>query len=274
MARPSASTQQDDFVGRMLWALSHASGLPAKRFAEFDPVPPLDWLDALSKVSNSDIVIFHALECSRSPSSTGKLRFSLVRRPTPYMHAPRMRLISSGPAESDWDDVLLQLARWLIRHLDDPTLVLWMVERGGQLHDRMVWLIEGQLDLFGIALSVRRRLCSVELARILRPGAKGNTASATPDAVAPASHGEREVGGSGSILFRWKDRLKREGLSTSLRLQLRAILAPKIALRKPIRWPGGEASEDTPGTHACGKPSSTGRSFWLPTVCTRRFKTS
>ena len=49
LARPSASTRQDDFVGRMLWALSHKSGLPAKRFAEFNPVPPLDWLEAFSE---------------------------------------------------------------------------------------------------------------------------------------------------------------------------------------------------------------------------------
>ncbi len=42
LARPSASTQQDDFVGRMLWALSDKSGLPAKRFADFNPAPSLD----------------------------------------------------------------------------------------------------------------------------------------------------------------------------------------------------------------------------------------
>ena len=49
LARPSASTRQDDFVGRMLWALSHESGLPAKRFAEFNPVPALEWLEAFSE---------------------------------------------------------------------------------------------------------------------------------------------------------------------------------------------------------------------------------
>ena len=44
LARPSASTRQDEFVGRMLWALSDPSGLPARRFAEVNPVPSLDWL--------------------------------------------------------------------------------------------------------------------------------------------------------------------------------------------------------------------------------------
>lgn len=40
LTRPSESTQQDDFVGRMLWAISDDSGLPAKRFADFEPAPP------------------------------------------------------------------------------------------------------------------------------------------------------------------------------------------------------------------------------------------
>lgn len=42
LAKPSSSTPQDDFVGRVLWALSDKSGLPAKRFAEFEPVPSLE----------------------------------------------------------------------------------------------------------------------------------------------------------------------------------------------------------------------------------------
>jgi len=46
IARPLMSTRQDDFVGRLLWALSDPGGLPARRFAELDPVPSLDWLAA------------------------------------------------------------------------------------------------------------------------------------------------------------------------------------------------------------------------------------
>ena len=45
IARPDTATSQDDFVSRMLWALSDSSGLPAMRFADLDPVPSLDWLE-------------------------------------------------------------------------------------------------------------------------------------------------------------------------------------------------------------------------------------
>ncbi|WP_295437688.1 SIR2 family protein, partial [Thiolapillus sp.] len=44
LENPSDSTPQNNFVGRMLWALSDKSGLPAKRFADFNPAPSLDWL--------------------------------------------------------------------------------------------------------------------------------------------------------------------------------------------------------------------------------------
>ena len=49
MAHPDTATGQDDFVSRMVWALSDPSGVPAMRFAELDPVPSLDWLKPLSE---------------------------------------------------------------------------------------------------------------------------------------------------------------------------------------------------------------------------------
>ena len=54
---PIGNTREDDIVGRMLWALSDASGLPAKRFAEFHPLPPLDWLKefAEKRFRNGDL---------------------------------------------------------------------------------------------------------------------------------------------------------------------------------------------------------------------------
>jgi hypothetical protein len=93
IARPSASTRQDDFVGRMLWALSDESGLPAKRFADFDPVPPLEWLEALSedRYRHGDLSRFGVPPREEVDQ---KLSFSMVRRPAPYARAPWMLLVS------------------------------------------------------------------------------------------------------------------------------------------------------------------------------------
>lgn len=233
LSQPQDSTQQDDFVGRMLWALSDKSGLPAKRFAEANPVPPLDWmLGAFSdeRYQYSDLPRFGV---PPHKETDAKLRFSLVRRPAPYNRAPSMLLASGGLNDCQWDDVMFHLARWLVRHLDDPRLIIWIAERGGQIHERWSWLIEHELDHFA---ALEREGKSSELASI-----RLNASKAIPS---PLMRTLWHVLLSGRVkspwrdadLYRWQSRLKHEGLTTLLRLELRELLAPKVALKKPFRW--------------------------------------
>lgn len=243
LAKPSASTPQDDFVGRMLWALSDKSGLPAKRFAEFNPAPSLDWLEAFSeeRFQYSDLIRFCVPPHDEVDT---KLRFSLIRRPPPYDLAPRMSLLAWGATGSGWDDVMFQLARWLVRHLDDPELVIWIAERGGQLNDRWRWLIGRELDRFA-ALEHGGKTAELKEIRSQAPKAilgplmrtvwrlllSGRVKSPQPDA----------------DLYDWRGRFKRDGLTATLRLELRALLAPTVVLKKPFRW--NEVLEDD------GKPT-------------------
>lgn len=90
LARPQDSTRQDDFVGRMLWALSDKSGLPAKRFADLNPAPSLDWL--LEPFSHERFRYGDLARFGVPPHDDvdAKLRFSLIRRPAPYDRAPSM----------------------------------------------------------------------------------------------------------------------------------------------------------------------------------------
>lgn len=241
LARPQDSTRQDDFVGRMLWALSDKSGLPAKRFAEFNPTPSLDWLlEPFSdeRFGHGDLVRFGVPPCDEGDS---KLRFSLIRRPASYDRAPSMLLASGGITGSQLDDVMFHLARWLVRHLDDPRLVIWIAERGGQLHDRWSWLIENELDRFA---SLERDGKTSELNEIRLHASK-----AIPG---PLMHTLWRLLLSGRVkspwhdpdLYRWNGRLKRDGLTTTLRLELRELLAPKVVLKKPFRW-GDDDSNST-----------------------------
>src|SRR5258708_7662811 len=114
LARPSASTRQDDFVGRMLWALSHGSGLPAKRFADFNPAPALEWLEAFSeeRYLHSDLNRFAVPPRAEVDH---KLRFTLIRRPAPYRLCPSIAVGSARRICSPWDDRKGHLARWLLR---------------------------------------------------------------------------------------------------------------------------------------------------------------
>ncbi|HUM99183.1 MAG: hypothetical protein B7X12_00665 [Halothiobacillus sp. 20-53-49] len=239
LTRPQESTQQDDFVGRMLWALSDKSGLPAKRFADFNPVPSLDWLlepFAHEHFGHSDLSRFGVQP--RDEVDT-KLRFSLIRRPAPYDRAPPMLLASGGITGSQWDDVMFHLARWLVRHLDDPRLVIWIAERGGQLHDRWPWLIEPALDRIA---SLEREGKSSELdeIRLHAPKAIPGPLMRTLWRLLLSSRVKSPW--HDSDLYRWKGRLKREGLTATLRLELRELLAPKVVLKKPFRWGDDDSS--------------------------------
>lgn len=242
LAHPSASSRQDDFVGRMLWALSHESGLPAKRFADFNPVPALAWLETFSedRYQHSDLARFGV---PPSVEVDNKLSFSLIRRPAPYARALWMSLVSGGTASSQWDDVMFHLARWLVRHLNDPALIIWLAKRGGQLLDRWPWLIEHELDRFA---RLEQEGKTAELEEI-----RTNAPNAIPSPLTQMLWrllltGRVKSPWRDQDLYRWKDRLKRDGLTTTLRLELRELLAPKVTLRKPFRWGDGDESADSP----------------------------
>lgn len=236
MARPLASTRQDDFVGRLLWALSDPGGLPARLFADLDPVPSLDWLEPLSeeRYRHADLGRFGV---PPRPIVDEKLTFSLAHRPSPYPLAPSMCIVDAGAGGSRWDEVMRQLARWLTRHLNDPGLLLWLVKRGGQLHDDLVWWIEHRLDELA---KLEGDDNTAELAHI-REGA--------PNAIpSPPMRtlwrllltGRVKSWLRGFNLYRWSDRFKRDGLTAPLHLELREILTPRISLREPFRSPAEE----------------------------------
>lgn len=239
LARPQNSTQQDNFVGRMLWALSDKSGLPAKRFADFNPTPSLDWLlesFADERFGHGDLARFGV---PPRDNVDAKLCFSLIRRPAPYDRAPPMLLASGGAAGGQWDDVMFHLSRWLVRHLDDARLVIWIAERGGQLHDRWQWLIEHELDRFA---SLERDGTTAELDDVRTQAPKAIPSPLMRTLWRLLLSGRVKSPWLDPDLYRWKSRLKREGLTTTLRLELRELLAPKVALKKPFRWGDDDSS--------------------------------
>jgi hypothetical protein len=240
LARPAASTRQDDFVGRMLWALSDPTGLPARRFAEFNPVPSLDWLlDAFpaDRYGHADLARFGV---PPRGNADPKLRFSLIRRPAPYPLAPPMQLVAGGITDTAWDDVMFQLARWLVRHLNDPRLVLWIAERGGQVREQWTWQIERRLDELG-RLERDGKTSDLDDIRVHAPNAIPGPLMRTLWRLLISGRVKSPL--READLYQWKSRLKREGLTATLRLELRELLSPKLRLSKPFRW--GEEPEST-----------------------------
>ena len=242
IARPLASTKQDDFVSRLLWALSDLNGLPAKRFAEFEPVPSLDWLEPLSQArfGHNDLARYGV---PPKAGIDGKLEFSLLSRPTPYRLAPLMTVADTGARSSEWDNVMRQLARWLLRHLNDPKLVLWLFKQGGRLHDDLAVWIEHRLGELS-KLQLEGNLAELDRIRAGAPNAIPGTWMRTLWRLLLRGRSKswiRELD-----LYRWRDRFSRDGLTNTLRMELRDLLTPRVSLREPYRLGADEGEGGEP----------------------------
>lgn len=165
---PTVGTKQDDLVGRVLWALTDPSGVPAKQFAELDPVPPIDWLDALAddRFGYRDLPRFGIRPKEKEDEA---LRFSLISRYANYNAGRSMKLVFDHDDARPWDPVMHQLARWILRHLNNPRLLLWVADRGGRLHPALARLISAELGSAGPHISPpMRKLWSLLLAGRIR----------------------------------------------------------------------------------------------------------
>ncbi|WP_367346946.1 anti-phage defense-associated sirtuin Dsr1 [Stenotrophomonas bentonitica] len=252
-SQPQHSTKEEDFVGRVLWALSDKSGLPALRFADVVPPPPFGWIesfveprfghDDLARFGVAPLTLREELQALK-PFNINKLEFSLLDRPAPYLRAPYMAVVRRGAAETLPDDVMRHLARWLLRYLDEPKLILWLARHGADLPDFLADSIERRLSDIG---EWEREVGGTKIDELRR-----QSPQAIPRALLrPIWHllltGRVRAGrGSSFDLYQWFDRFRRDGLTASLRLSLRELLAPRITLREPFRV----IEEDDQGTDA------------------------
>ncbi|MEP2830724.1 anti-phage defense-associated sirtuin Dsr1 [Parvibaculum sp.] len=208
--KPMGSTRQDNFVGRMLWALCDESGLPAKALAEHNPLPPIEWLYALSedRFGHRDLVRFGIRP---DEVEDKKLAYSMIMRPASYTKSPWMRLVHSADRVfTRWDSVMPHIARWLVRHLDNPELLIWVAKQGGRVDDNFRFFLENWLrdNTLSPAMEVLWRI---------------------------VLSGRLPEGSSQYNLYSWVQRFKRSGLTPLLRMQLRELLSPRIRIQSSYR---------------------------------------
>lgn len=233
IAHPSSSTVQDDYVGRVIWALSDESGSPAKHFANLAPTPSLDWLQPFSQnnFKYSDLKMFGINPCSKKDSD---IEFSLIHRPTPHFISAKMSLLSQSDSYSQWDSIMNHLGTWLSYHLNDPMLLIWFAERGGRLNSNLMHIIENRLEHLR---TLKDKGDTAALDKIKKTSPNGIPSSLMEtlwwlflnNKVKTVRHWSRKN------LYNWAGKLKYSGLTPSLRFELREILAPKIRIEKPFR---------------------------------------
>lgn len=227
---PLTSSRSDFAAGRVLWALT--DGLAAKHFSNLNPIPPLEWLESLTEAQfgHNDLVRFGVMPQNEKDEN---LNFSIISRPAPYTHAPLMRIADVGVQASNWDELMFHLARWLTWHLDDPKLILWLSNQGGQLHKQFASMVWNQIEKFD---KLAHDDNQIELTRI-----RAEAPNAIPGRLmrilwrlllsgrvkSPRNHLD---------LYNWLRRFEHDGLTPILRIELRELLTPCVILSEPFRW--------------------------------------
>lgn len=228
---PLSSSRTDFAVGRVLWALTDP--LAAKHFSELNPVPPLQWLEPLSEkqFGQDDLNRFGIV--AKDLISDAK-PYSILQRPAPYTLASWMGIVDSNDGVANrWDNIMISLAYWLTRHLNDPKLIFWLANQGGQLHENFTRIVRSRLKELD-KLSSEGNNQILEDIRLAAPNAIPSHLMRTLWRLI-LSHRVKS-NQNRFAFYNWLERFKLEGLSPSLRLELREILRPCVVLREPPQF--------------------------------------
>ncbi len=191
-------------TSQVVWALREPTGHTARRFADLDPLPPIEWLQILSEEHFFDGVPKEHLSFAVSFAQAHDL-------------IPTLDHVTEG------------LCRWLCKHLDDPRLAEWAIDRGCHLHSAMANQVRAVLQAPTIVLPTGARLLWTFLATI-------------PSAVHSPAMGHEVIG-----RLEWV----RDGeWDPMLRDYVLTCFAPTIRFKKPFKWSDEDIDRNLVGAYA------------------------
>lgn len=214
---PPSPIKTDGHVDRVLWALMDPTGQSAKTFADLDPPPPHEWLEVFSEIRLS-LVDLGKLGVANSSQNSDQLFYSLFDRPTLQTQSSPIALVSKSEINlvfTQLDPVMFHLGRWIIRHLEKPVILIWIIKNGCVLHPNFKDLILSEIDnpdrdFPQPILTIWRLICA---------GMVTNT------------HNNSEMN-----LYDWADRFQRSGWNLTLKRELLHLLRPKVKFKDfPLR---------------------------------------
>ncbi len=124
-----------------------------------------------------------------------------------------------------------QIGRWLIRHLDDSNLLLWLVNEGESLHPVMANLVESRMQEL---LELEHNGKTKELDRIREGARKAIPSREMRKLWDFLLAGRVRSLADGPNLYSWCDRFNRDELTATPRLELCQHLAPRVSLHRPF----------------------------------------
>ena len=225
---PPPTCRRSDFVGgRMQWALSDASA--AEYFSKLIPPPPLSWLECFCENDylHGDLVRF---QIAPNEAVDERLKFSLFFRPCPYTRSEWMQIVQKFTTQN-WDEVMSHMAYWLLRHLNNPKLVLWVSSHGGVLAAPFHAIVSSRIaDLANIADDKIKR----EQIALTSPDAIPSTRMRNFWRL--ALEGRLKLHSHSHQPFLWAKLFQSVEFDSLARTELRKLLALSVELRPRGSW--------------------------------------
>ena len=144
-----------------------------------------------------------------------------------------MCIADMGAQGSAWDEVMEQIARWLTRHLDDPKLIIWLSNQGGQLHERFASRVRSRIEHLD-RLAHDGNQAELERIRAAAPNAIPGRLMRILWRLLLSGRVK-----SHQNHFDFHNRLRRfkmDSFTPILRMELRELLKPCVILREPFHW--------------------------------------
>lgn len=165
-----------------------------------------------------------------------------MRRPyTDAQEPPNMSLVSNDLFGMKNDEVMNWLAHWLVRHLNNPALIVWVSERGGVLAPEFRRLIIDRLNHIAQLVNSGK---AKELDDILLDSPDGIPDKAMTSLWELALSGKLCIPIGRHSIIQTCNHIKEYGLSPSLKSLLLKAFSPAVILRAHTKYKSGTSSEN------------------------------
>ena len=143
---PQTSTEKNNFVGRMVWALSDPTGQAAKTFAESQTEYPESWFEELVK-PRVPAGRWLGVQTPEPEKKEEIAQFSLFEHPRwTRDSAPGLVSFYSRTATDYWDPIVGNLADWFFQHLDNERFFIWAATQRHPPNKQFLLALQEALD--------------------------------------------------------------------------------------------------------------------------------
>lgn len=150
---PTKSNDKNDFIGRVVWALTDPKAKTAETFAKLKEPPHYKWLSVLESY---EIPLDEYEKYGINLSDERKNELARYKRHTPintpinriesYPYVPKTSLFEHITKSTSIDPLIYNIGIWLCHYLGNPDLLVWVSKKDAKLHHQIKKIFEEAIN--------------------------------------------------------------------------------------------------------------------------------